>query len=114
MEKWLEVLSRLGRGRKPHFSDEFFDHFDRQIWAIDDYGYAGIDFHKDPELVLPKGEQWDREIGKYDACFSKNVHLFFTYVHDFLNVLENECHDRNLDFYTDLALVQPVGMSLMQ
>ena len=56
MKKLSEVLSRLGGGRQPHFNDEFFDLFDRQIWAIDDYKYAGIDFHEDPELVLPEGE----------------------------------------------------------
>lgn len=70
MKKWSEVLSRLGGGRQLHFSEEFFDHFDRQIWAIDDYGYAGIDFREDPDLVLPKGEDWDHEIGKKDAQLS--------------------------------------------
>lgn len=26
---------------------------------VDDYGYAGIDFHNDPDLVLPEGKDWD-------------------------------------------------------
>ena len=63
MKKWSEVLSRLGGGRQPHFNDEFFDRFDRQIWAIDDYGYVGIDFYEDPKVVLREDEEWDCDIG---------------------------------------------------
>lgn len=70
-------------GTTPHFSDEFFDHFDRQIWAINDYGYVGIDFHEDLKLVLPNGEEWDHEIGKNDACLFEKV-FCFSYIHDFM------------------------------
>ena len=31
---------------------------------VDDYGYAGIDFHNDPDLVLLEGEDWDATLGK--------------------------------------------------
>jgi hypothetical protein len=30
---------------------------------VDDYGYAGIDFCHDPDLVLPEGEDWDASLG---------------------------------------------------
>ena len=30
---------------------------------MDDYGYAGIDFYHDPDLVLPEGEDWDASLG---------------------------------------------------
>lgn len=70
MKKWSEVLSCLGGGRQPHFSEEFFDRFERQIWAIDDYGYAGIDFREDLKLALLEREDWDHEIGKKYAHFS--------------------------------------------
>ena len=79
MKKWSEVLSLLGGGRQLHFSDEFFYHFDQQIWAIDDYGYAGIDFREDPELVLPEGEEWDHDIGKNDALLSENFWNFIVF-----------------------------------
>ena len=69
MKKWSEVLSCMGEGRQPHFNEDFFDQFDWNIWAINDYGYVSIDFHEDPKLLLPKGEDWDCEIGK------KNAHL---------------------------------------
>ena len=31
---------------------------------VDYYGYAGIDFRNDPDLVLPEGEDWDTALGK--------------------------------------------------
>ena len=31
---------------------------------VDDYGYVGIDFHNDPDLVLLEGEDWDATLGK--------------------------------------------------
>ena len=63
MLKWLGLLVRLGGGRQPHFSKHFFSHLDQDIMVVDDYGYAGIDFHHDPNLVLPKGEDWDASLG---------------------------------------------------
>ena len=40
---------------------------------VDDYG-AGIDFHHDPDLVLPNGEDWDASLGK------KHVFSFHTII----------------------------------
>ena len=31
---------------------------------VDDYGYAGIDFHNDPDQVLLEGKDWDAALGK--------------------------------------------------
>ena len=31
---------------------------------MDDYGYVGIDFHNDLDLVLPEGDEWDATLGK--------------------------------------------------
>lgn len=46
---------------------------------VNDYGYAGVDFHNDPDLVLPEGEDWDATLGKKHAIssFSSNVFLCF-------------------------------------
>ena len=30
---------------------------------MDDYGYVGIDFRNDPDLVLPEGYDWDASLG---------------------------------------------------
>ena len=48
MLKWLGLLSRLGGGRQPHFTEDFFSRLDQDILVVDDYGYAGIDFCRDP------------------------------------------------------------------
>ena len=31
---------------------------------VDDYGYTGIDFHQDPDLVLLDDEDWDASLSK--------------------------------------------------
>jgi hypothetical protein len=56
MLKCLGLLVRLGGSRQPQFSEDFFSCLDQDILVVDDYGYAGIDFCHDPDLVLPEGE----------------------------------------------------------
>ena len=63
MLKWLGLLARLGGGRQPHFSEDVFSHLNQEILVMDDYGYAGIDFRNDPDLVLPEGYDWDASLG---------------------------------------------------
>ena len=62
MVKWSSLLVRLGGGRQPHFLEDFFSRLDQDILVVDDYGYAGIDFRHDPDLVLPEGEDWDASL----------------------------------------------------
>ena len=64
MLKWSGLLMRLGGGRQPHFSEDFFNWLDQEILIVDDYGYVGIDFCNDPDLVLPEGDDWDVALGK--------------------------------------------------
>ena len=63
MLKWLGLLIRLGGGRQPHFLEDFFSHLDQDILVVDDYGYAGIDFRNDLNLVLLEGYDWDASLG---------------------------------------------------
>ena len=63
MLKWLGLLIQLGGGCQPHFSEDFFSHLDQDNLIVDDYGYAGIDFCNDPDLVLPEGYDWDASLG---------------------------------------------------
>ena len=63
MLKWSGLLVRLGSGRQPHFSEDFFSRLDQDILVVDDYGYAGIDFRNDPDLVLVEGDDWDTSLG---------------------------------------------------
>lgn len=54
--KWVTLLSRLGGGRIIKvFDDKNFNWWSRQIPAIEDYPYAGIDFSRDPDMPVPPG-----------------------------------------------------------
>ena len=64
MLKWSGLLMRLGGRHQPHFSEDFFSRLDQELLVVDDYRYARIDFHNDPDLVLPKGDEWDVALGK--------------------------------------------------
>ena len=44
--------------------EDFFSRLDQDILVVDDYGYTGIDFCQDLELVLPDDEDWDASLGK--------------------------------------------------
>jgi len=37
----------------------YFHWLENQVFAIQDFPYAGVDFRGDPDMVLPQGEQWD-------------------------------------------------------
>ena len=70
-------MSCLSGGSKLHFDNDFFESFDQNICAIDDYGYAGGDFQEDLDLVLLEGDEWDRKIGEKDNVFSLWKMLFY-------------------------------------
>jgi len=44
MKKWIGLLFHLGGGRKPHFVEDFFSWWDRQIVSVDNYAYTGVEF----------------------------------------------------------------------
>ena len=69
MLKWSGLLVRLGGGRQLHFLEDFFSRLDHDILVMDDYGYAGIDFRHDLDLVLPGGEDWDAALGMLRSLF---------------------------------------------
>jgi hypothetical protein len=62
--RWAALLPRQGGGRTVEaFNDDFFAWLSRQIPAIEDYPYAGIDFSRDPAIPVPPGEERG-EMGK--------------------------------------------------
>lgn len=74
MLKWLGLHSRLGGGRQPHFTEDFFSQLDQDILVVDDYGYVGIDFHQDMDLELLEDEDWDMSLGNkhvisFQVCY---------------------------------------------
>lgn len=77
---------RLGGGRPPHFSEVFFSQLDQEILIVDDYGYAGIDFRNDLDLVLSMGYDWDAALGKknmLDFFLSSYVFMIFVFFYFF-------------------------------
>ena len=84
MLKWLGLLVRLGGGRQPHFSEDFFSRLGQALIIVDDYGYAGIDFRNDPDLVLPEGDEWDAALGKKKYALSLFSVVMFLVFSSFL------------------------------
>ena len=59
------------------FPPSYFCWLDRQIFVIEDFPYAGIDFRGDREMALPAGEQWDDS--------GKNIFQHLLYSNFFFN-----------------------------
>jgi hypothetical protein len=56
--RWEALFPRQGGGRTIEaFDDKFFDWWARQIPAIEDYPYAGINFSRDPDMPVPPREE---------------------------------------------------------
>jgi hypothetical protein len=63
--RWAILLPQQGGGRtNESFDDDFFAWLSRQIPVIEDYPYVGIDFSRDPEILVPFAEVRG-EMGKY-------------------------------------------------
>ena len=61
--RWADAMRRLGGGRVANpYPADLFPWWRRQIVAIDDYPYAGIDFRGDLDMPLPPGSAYG-EIG---------------------------------------------------
>jgi hypothetical protein len=71
MARWIEVMRWQGGGRVvTPYNDDVFFWWRRQIIALDDYPYVGIDFIGDPDMLLPPGVTYGT-IGK------KFLHISF-------------------------------------
>jgi hypothetical protein len=60
------------------FYDKFFDWWSHQILVIEDYPYAGIDFSRDPDMVVPPGAV-QGELGKFLIFIDFNFY-FLLYI----------------------------------
>ena len=85
-------MRRLGGGRVANpYPADFFPWWRRQIVAIDDYPYAGIDFQGDPDMPLPPGSAYG-DIGNESrpSLFLNFLsYLIFLY---FLDYVESKRH----------------------
>lgn len=59
---------------------EFFDWLRRQLIDVEEWTYFGIDFTGDPDLPLPKAEDWDEDLGKTHFNFHEYYDFIFMYV----------------------------------
>ena len=61
MVRWVALMARhAAEGVEVvRFPSTYFRWLERQIFVIEDFPYAGIDFCNDREMTLPAGEQWD-------------------------------------------------------
>ena len=54
MAWWTKVMRWKGGGRVPTpYNEDLFYWWRRQVIALDDYSYVGIDFKGDPNMPLP-------------------------------------------------------------
>jgi hypothetical protein len=68
MLRWCQLMARHVAGPIIKYDDTFFDWLRPQMLMVDDYAYVGLDFRRDPYLVLPEGAQWG-ELGKKYTFF---------------------------------------------
>ena len=57
------------------YDDDFYFWWERQLPALEQFPYAGMDFRGDPDLVLPPGGAWG-ELGNF--LFS-NFQIFMNF-----------------------------------
>ena len=69
--RWVAVTARHPdeRTEVARFKPEYFQWLENQVFSIQDFPYAGIDFRGDLDMALPLGEQGD-ESGKILFNFS--------------------------------------------
>jgi len=60
MIRWVALMARHAEGVEIiRFSPSYFRWLNNQLFVIEDFPYAGMDFRGDREMTLPPGEQWD-------------------------------------------------------
>ena len=65
LSRWGDIFLRHGGGDvvQSMYDDDFYTWWERQVPALEQFPYAGLDFRGDPDLVLPPGGAWG-EMGK--------------------------------------------------
>ena len=64
MVRWVALMARHSEGGViVRFPSTYFRWLEHQIFEIEDFPYAGMDFCDDRDMPLPLGAQWD-ESGK--------------------------------------------------
>ena len=79
--RWVAVMARHPDegAAVVRFSDSYFDWLEGQLFVIQDFPYAGMDFRGDPDMVLPQGEQWDDRGTFIFTIFLVHVFFYFSF-----------------------------------
>jgi hypothetical protein len=78
MERWTSLSPRLGNEPSAfRFTTDFFAWWRRQLVAIEDFPYAGVDFRGSVDLLLPEGIQWDALGMKDNHNLVTNIFVLF-------------------------------------
>ena len=76
---WVALIARHSEGREiVQFPSTYFRLLEHRIFVIEDFPYAGMDFHGDREIPLPPGAQWDESGKKYFLTCS-NFYFYFVF-----------------------------------
>jgi hypothetical protein len=68
--RWAHVLARHGGGEGGHYFMTTVAHVWGQMpQVILRYPYVGMDYHHDPDMMLPPGEDWDQRGMSVYLCF---------------------------------------------
>jgi hypothetical protein len=58
MVRWTKLLAHLGGGKLFNpYDDDLFAWWECQVPFIKDYPYTRIDFSRDPDVIIPSGEE---------------------------------------------------------
>ena len=77
MSRWGDIFLYQGGGGSVQriYDDEFYFWWERQLLALEQFPYVGMDFHGDNNLVLPPGGAWE-ELGNF---YFQNFQNFYEF-----------------------------------
>ena len=80
--RWVTVMARHPdeAAAVVRFLDSYFHWLEDQVFSIQDFSYAGVDFRGDPDMVLPQGEQWDDRGTLFFTSFQIMYFFCFLYI----------------------------------
>ena len=80
--RWVAVMARHPDegAAVVRFSDSYFHWLEDQVFSIQDFPYAEVDFRGDPDMVLPQGEQWDDRGTLFFTSFQIMYFFCFLYI----------------------------------
>ena len=73
MARWCHLMPRITGGQKMSYRPTFFSWLRQQKIIMEDWPYNSTNFHGDPDMPLPDGEEFDDEGKKPNQNFDFDV-----------------------------------------